>query len=79
MCYGSHHRTAVFWFVCNHKNKLFLSVRLDVPRAKMMSRDGLRYRRAELENGRTRTTNKGGLAVLRFHTDQAAAIGVLIG
>lgn len=45
----------------------------------MMSRDGLRYRRAELENGRTRTTNKGGLAVLRFHTDQAAAIGVLIG
>ena len=79
MCYGSRHRTAVFWFVCNHKNKLFLSVRLDVPRAKMMSRDGLRYRMAELENGRTRTTNTDGPAVLPFHTDQVVPNGVLIG
>ena len=77
--YGCRHRTAAFWSVCNHRNKLFLSFRLDAPRARMTLRDGHRCRKAEPENGHTRTTNKGGPAVFRFHTDQAVAIGALIG
>ena len=71
--YGCRHRTAVFSSVCNHKNKLFLSFRLDAPRVRTTLHDGPHRRRAEPENDRTRTTSKGGPAVLPFHTDQVAA------
>ena len=70
--YGSRHRTVAFSSVCNHKNKLFLSFRLDAPRVRTTLHDGPHRKRAEPENDRTRTISKGGPAALPFHTDQVA-------
>ena len=71
--YGSRHRTEAFLSVCNHKNKLFLSFRLDALRVRTTLNDGLHRRRVVPANARTRTTSKAGPVVLPFHTDQVAA------